>query len=89
MSRGSIELGLTDHPALQRVLDGLGELFICDSISGGDVEQGAEWRRQRESITLLNVNFANASAAMLSVPRDLYVPLPNLAGVGIANRFYN
>jgi LCP family protein required for cell wall assembly len=41
------------------------------------------FRARTDAITLLNVNFANASAAMLSVPRDLYVPLPNLAGVGI------
>jgi LCP family protein required for cell wall assembly len=36
-----------------------------------------------DAITLLNVNFANPAAAMLSVPRDLYVPLPNLGSVGI------
>ncbi len=36
-----------------------------------------------DAITLLNVDFVNASAAMLSVPRDLYVPLPNLSAVGI------
>jgi LCP family protein required for cell wall assembly len=42
------------------------------------------FRARTDAITLLNVNFANASAAMLSVPRDLYVPLPNLGTVGIS-----
>ena len=41
------------------------------------------FRSRTDAITLLNVNFAGASAAMLSVPRDLYVPLPNLGAVGI------
>src|SRR5579859_1100504 len=41
------------------------------------------FRARTDAITLLNVNFAAQTAAMLSVPRDLYVPLPNLGAVGI------
>jgi polyisoprenyl-teichoic acid--peptidoglycan teichoic acid transferase len=36
-----------------------------------------------DAITLVHVNFANRSAALLSFPRDLYVPLPNLENQGI------
>jgi LCP family protein required for cell wall assembly len=43
----------------------------------------SSFRARTDAITLLNVNFASQSAAMLSVPRDLYVPLPNLVAVGI------
>ncbi len=32
-----------------------------------------------DAITLVNVNFARRTASLLSFPRDLYVPLPNLA----------
>jgi len=42
-----------------------------------------DFRSRTDAITLVNVNFASATAAMLSVPRDLYVPLPNLESVGI------
>ena len=41
------------------------------------------FRARTDAITLLNINFAGQSASMLSVPRDLYVPLPNLGAVGI------
>src|SRR5258706_9360060 len=43
----------------------------------------SSFRARTDAITLLNVNFAAQTAAMLSVPRDLYVPLPNLGAVGI------
>ena len=43
----------------------------------------SNFRARTDAITLLNVNFAALSASMLSVPRDLYVPLPNLGAVGI------
>ena len=36
-----------------------------------------------DSILLVTVNFKTRTAAMLSFPRDLYVPLPNLQNVGI------
>ena len=36
-----------------------------------------------DAITLVNVRFVAKSASMLSLPRDLYVPLPNLEGAGI------
>lgn len=37
-----------------------------------------------DAITLVNVNFAKRSAALLSFPRDLYVPLPNLESQNIS-----
>ena len=43
----------------------------------------SSFRARTDAITLLNVNFGNQTAAMLSIPRDLYVPLPNLGAVGI------
>ena len=43
----------------------------------------SSFRARTDAITLLNINFAAQTAAMLSVPRDLYVPLPNLGAVGI------
>ncbi len=36
-----------------------------------------------DSIILVTLNFKTRTAAMLSFPRDLYVPLPNLRDVGI------
>jgi LCP family protein required for cell wall assembly len=42
-----------------------------------------DYRSRTDAILLLHLNFATRQAAMLSIPRDLYVPLPNLADVGI------
>ena len=36
-----------------------------------------------DAITLVNVRFIDRSATMLSIPRDLYVPLPDLGDYGI------
>jgi LCP family protein required for cell wall assembly len=36
-----------------------------------------------DAISLVNVRFVSKSASLLSFPRDLYVPLPNLEHVGI------
>lgn len=36
-----------------------------------------------DAIMLVTVNFKTHSAALLSIPRDLYVPLPNLENVGL------
>jgi LCP family protein required for cell wall assembly len=36
-----------------------------------------------DAIVLVTINFKTRTAAMLSFPRDLYVPLPNLKSVGI------
>jgi LCP family protein required for cell wall assembly len=48
-----------------------------------DREEGYERATRTDAISLVNVNFTNQSAAMFSIPRDLYVALPNLAEVGI------
>jgi LCP family protein required for cell wall assembly len=42
-----------------------------------------DYRSRTDAIILLHVNFVTGKAAMLSIPRDLYVPLPNLAEAGI------
>ena len=42
-----------------------------------------DYRARTDAIILLRLNFATGRAAMLSIPRDLYVPLPNLEAVGI------
>jgi LCP family protein required for cell wall assembly len=43
-----------------------------------DRSQNYSIASRTDAITLVNVNFARHSAALLSFPRDLYVPLPNL-----------
>jgi len=43
----------------------------------------SSFRARTDAITLLNINFSAQTASMLSIPRDLYVPLPNLGAVGI------
>ncbi len=42
-----------------------------------------DYRARTDAITLLHINFVTGKAAMFSIPRDLYVPLPNLAEAGI------
>jgi LCP family protein required for cell wall assembly len=42
------------------------------------------FRARTDAITLVHVDLTTGTAAMLSIPRDLYVPLPNLGGVGIS-----
>lgn len=37
-----------------------------------------------DAISLVHVNFITPTASLLSFPRDLYVPLPNLEGQGIS-----
>ena len=47
--------------------------------------RGTDYRASRtDAITLVNVNFAKRTAALLSFPRDLYVPLPNLQAHNIS-----
>ncbi len=48
-----------------------------------DRESGYEQATRTDSISLVNVRFNDKSAAMFSIPRDLYVALPNLSEVGI------
>lgn len=42
-----------------------------------------DYRARTDAIMLLHVNFVTGKAAIFSIPRDLYVPLPNLADVEI------
>ncbi len=54
------------------------------ALLGVDMRGGDRLGRSRtDAITLVRVNFVHPSAALLSIPRDLYVPLPNLQEVGI------
>src|ERR1041384_5908541 len=46
-------------------------------------EAGYSNPTRTDAITLVNVRFDSPSAALLSFPRDLYVPLPNLENVKI------
>jgi LCP family protein required for cell wall assembly len=52
------------------------------ALLGVDARDGG-FRARTDAITLVRVNFVNPSAALLSIPRDLYVPLPGLAEYGI------
>jgi LCP family protein required for cell wall assembly len=42
-----------------------------------------DYRSRTDAIVLVHINFVTRKAAMLSIPRDLYVPLPDLAEAGI------
>ncbi len=42
-----------------------------------------DYRARSDAITLIHINFVTGKAAMFSIPRDLYVPLPNLTDAGI------
>jgi len=58
--------------------------YMTIALLGMDTREGDnDFRARTDAITLLRVNFANPSAAMLSIPRDLYVPLPGLEDQGI------
>lgn len=48
-----------------------------------DRESGYERATRTDAISLVNIRFNDKSAAMFSIPRDLYVALPNLDEVGI------
>jgi LCP family protein required for cell wall assembly len=48
-----------------------------------DRGNGYEHATRTDAISLLDIRFTDKSASMLSFPRDLYVPLPNLKDVGI------
>src|SRR5258708_4185430 len=78
--------GLAPTPAPLPTLNGAcgGPQQMTIALLGMDTRgDQSSFRARTDAITLLNVNFASQSAAMLSVPRDLYVPLPNLVAVGI------
>ena len=48
-----------------------------------DRGQGYEQAARTDAISLLNARFTDASAALFSIPRDLYVALPNLEEANI------
>jgi polyisoprenyl-teichoic acid--peptidoglycan teichoic acid transferase len=78
--------GLAPTPAPLPTLNGAcgGPQQMTIALLGMDTRgDQSSFRARTDAITLLNVNFASQSAAMLSVPRDLFVPLPNLGAVGI------
>ncbi len=47
-----------DQPALKRVIDRPAQLFVCNGLRAGNIEQRAERRRQKETLTLLGVSAA-------------------------------
>lgn len=54
------------------------------ALLGLDTREGTYTRSSRtDAITLVHIDFRDASAAMLSIPRDLYVALPQLEERGI------
>lgn len=54
------------------------------ALLGLDTREGDYSRSSRtDAITLLRINFQQASATMLTLPRDLYVALPNLEAEGL------
>ncbi|MBL8055936.1 MAG: LCP family protein [Anaerolineales bacterium] len=48
-------------------------------------ERGGDYSipTRTDAISLVNIRFTDKQAALLSIPRDLYVPLPNLEAAGI------
>jgi LCP family protein required for cell wall assembly len=57
---------------------------ITIALLGVDDREGDYSKPTRtDAISLINVRFSDKSASMLSIPRDLYVPVPYLENVGI------
>lgn len=59
------------------------ERMVIALLGVDDRGSGYATASRTDSINLLNVNFTRRTAAMLSIPRDLYVPLPDLGDYGI------
>ncbi len=60
------------------------------ALLGLDTREGDYGRSSRtDAITLVRINFAQPSAALLTLPRDLYVALPNLEAQGIYEQRIN
>jgi LCP family protein required for cell wall assembly len=73
-------------PALLPTSSGVcgGPAHLTIALLGVDNRQSDYTEAARtDAISLVNVNFDKASAAMLAIPRDVYVALPNLEEVGI------
>lgn len=49
-----------------------------------DRSQNYAMASRTDAISLVSINFVTPTASLLSFPRDLYVPLPNLENVGIS-----
>ncbi len=58
ISHGSFKFRFADQPALQRVIDRPAQLLVRDGLRAGNIEQRAERRRQKETLTLLGVSAA-------------------------------
>jgi len=72
----------TAAPGTATVCDGPDQFTIA--LLGVDDRSGDYSTPTRtDAISLVNVRFPSKSAAILSIPRDLYVPLPNLENAGI------
>ena len=69
-------------PTIQSECGGPESMTIA--LLGLDTRAGDYTRSSRtDAITLVRINFRQPSAALLSLPRDLYVALPNLENAGI------
>jgi LCP family protein required for cell wall assembly len=75
-------------PAVNGVCGGPEQMTIA-LLGVDDRSQNYSSASRTDAITLVNVNFARHSAALLSFPRDLYVPLPNLENQGIVQNRLN
>lgn len=75
--------GVTPLPtAANGVCGGPEQMTIA--LLGVDDRSGTYARATRtDAISLINVRFTDKEAALLSIPRDLYVPLPNLEAAGV------
>lgn len=69
-------------PSAEAALCGLPEPMTI-VLLGLDKRPGETRPTRTDAITLVRIEPQTASAAMLSIPRDLYLPLPNLEAQGI------
>jgi LCP family protein required for cell wall assembly len=78
----------TSAPGTATVCDGPDQITIA--LLGVDDREGDYSKPTRtDAISVVNVRFPAKSAAVLSIPRDLYVPLPNLESAGITQARIN
>lgn len=76
--------GLTALPTAANGVCG-GPEAMTIALLGVDERSGDYARATRtDAISLVHMHFSERRAAVLSIPRDLYVPLPSLEHVGIA-----
>lgn len=75
-------------PSAEAALCGLPEPMTI-VLLGLDKRPGDTRPTRTDAITLVRIEPQTSSAAMLSIPRDLYIPLPNLEAQGISQSRIN